>query len=87
MGTFYLLTLFLQQVLQFSPLRTGLSSLPFSVGIILGAGISSKLVERLAPRAVAAPGLVVASIGMYWLSTLTGDSSYFGHVLPAVFIT
>ena len=87
MGTFYLLTLFLQQVLQFSPFKTGLSSLPFSVGIILGAGISSKLVERLAPRLVAAPGLVVASIGMYWLSTLTRDSSYVGYVLPAVFIT
>lgn len=87
MGTFYLLTLFLQQVLLFSPLKTGLSSLPFSLGIILGAGISSKLVERLAPRGVTAPGLVVASIGMYWMSTLTGDSSYFGHVLPAVFIT
>jgi predicted MFS family arabinose efflux permease len=87
MGTFYLLTLYLQQVLQFSPLRTGLASLPFSAGIILGAGISSKLVERLAPRAVAGPGLSVAAVGMYWLSTLTVASSYAAHVMPAVFIT
>ena len=87
MGTFYLLTLYLQQVLQFSPLRTGLASLPFSAGIILGAGISSKLVERLAPRAVAGPGLSVAAAGMYWLSTLTVASSYAAHVMPAVFIT
>jgi predicted MFS family arabinose efflux permease len=87
MGTFYLLTLYLQQVLLFSPLWTGVASLPFSAGIILGAGISSKLVERLAPRLVAGPGLLVGAIGMTWLSTLTVGSSYAMHILPAVFIT
>lgn len=59
MGTFYLLALYLQQVLGFSPLQAGIASLPFSAGIILGAGISSKLVEHLAPRLVAGPGLVL----------------------------
>lgn len=87
MGTFYLLALYLQQVQQFGPIRTGVAALPFSVGIILGAAINSKLVERLAPRAVAAPGLVVAAIGMYWLSTLTVDASYVAYIIPAVFLT
>jgi hypothetical protein len=64
MGTFYLLTLFMQQVMQFAPIRTGAASLPFSVGIILAAGVSSKLVERLAPRVVAGPGLLIAASGM-----------------------
>jgi EmrB/QacA subfamily drug resistance transporter len=87
MGTFYLLVLFMQQVMQFSPIQTGLSSLPFSIGIILSAGIGSKLVERLAPRFVAGPGLMIAASGMYWLSTLTGESSYAWHIMPALFIT
>jgi len=87
MGTFYLLTLYLQQVLAFSPVKTGLASLPFSIGIILSAGLSSKLVERLAPRAVAGPGLLLAAIGMYWFSTLTVDSTYATHVMPALFLT
>ena len=87
MGTFYLLTLFMQQVMQFGPLKTGISSLPFSVGIILSAGISSKLVEKFAPRAVAGPGLLIAASGMFWLSTLTSESSYLWHVMPALFIT
>ena len=87
MGTFYLLTLYLQQVLLFSPLWTGMASLPFSAGIILGAAISSKLVERLAPRLVAGPGLLVAAAGMAWLSTVTMASSYAVHILPALFIT
>jgi EmrB/QacA subfamily drug resistance transporter len=87
MGTFYLMTLFLQEVLQFSPVRTGLASLPFSVGIILGAGISSKLVERLAPRFVAGPGLVFAAAGMLLLSTISPAASYALHILPGVFLT
>jgi EmrB/QacA subfamily drug resistance transporter len=87
MGSFYLLALFLQQVLQFGPLKTGVASLPFAAGIILASGVSSKLVERLTPRVVAAPGLVLAAGGMVWLSTLTVDSSYAGHVMPALFLT
>jgi hypothetical protein len=65
MGTFYLLALYLQQVLGFSPLWAGVASLPFSAGIILGAGISSKLVERLALRLVAGPGLLLGVLGMF----------------------
>ena len=87
MGSFYLLALFLQQVLQFGALKTGVASLPFAAGIILASGVSSKLVERLAPRVVAAPGLVLAAGGMFWLSTLTMGSSYAGHVMPALFVT
>jgi predicted MFS family arabinose efflux permease len=87
MGTFYLLALHLQQVLGFSPLRAGIASLPFSAGIILGAGVSSKLVERLAPRLVAGPGLLLGALGMLRLSALAVDSSYAAHVMPALFVT
>jgi predicted MFS family arabinose efflux permease len=87
MGSFYLLALFLQQVLQFGALKTGVASLPFAAGIILASGMSSKLVERLAPRPVAVPGLLLAAAGMSWLSTLTVDSSYAAHVMPALFLT
>lgn len=87
MGTFYLLALYMQQVLQFSPIKTGLASLPFSVGIVFGAGISSKLVEHAPPRLIAGPGLLIAAAGMYWLSTMAVDSSYLWHLMPAVFIT
>jgi predicted MFS family arabinose efflux permease len=76
MATYYLLTLYMQQVLEFTPVMAGLASLPVAFGIVLSAGVSSKLVERLAPRAVAAPGLLVAAAGLYWLSTLAVGSSY-----------
>jgi predicted MFS family arabinose efflux permease len=85
MGTYYLLTLYLQQVVGFGPTRAGVAALPFAVGIVLGAGISSKLVEKLPPRAVAVPGLLLGAAGMLWLSHLSADSSYFAHVMPGVF--
>jgi EmrB/QacA subfamily drug resistance transporter len=87
MATYYLLTQFMQQVLQFTPVMAGLASLPVSIGIVLAAGVSTKLVERFAPRVVAVPGLLIAAVGMYLLSLLSPDSSYFLHVLPAVFVT
>jgi EmrB/QacA subfamily drug resistance transporter len=87
MGSFYLLALFLQQVLQYGPLKTGVASLPFAAGIILASGISSKLVERLAPRILAVPGLVLAAVGMAWLSRLGVDPSYAVDIMPALFLT
>jgi predicted MFS family arabinose efflux permease len=74
-------------VLQYGALKTGVASLPFAAGIILASGIASKLVERLAPRVLAAPGLVLAAAGMAWLSRLDADPSYATHILPALFLT
>ncbi|KWT69570.1 transmembrane efflux protein [Variovorax sp. WDL1] len=85
MGTYYLLTLYLQQVLGFGPARAGIAALPFAIGIVFGAGLSSKLVEKLAPRVVAVPGLLIGAAGMLWLSQLSMDSSYFADVMPGVF--
>jgi EmrB/QacA subfamily drug resistance transporter len=87
MTTYYMLTLYMQQVLGFSPVLAGVASLPVSVGIVMAAGTSTKLVEHVAPRLVAVPGLVIAAAGMLWLSTLSVGSSYMWHVLPALFVT
>lgn len=86
MGTYYLLTLFMQQVMQYSPLRAGLASLPFAIGIVAGAGVGSKLIEKLPPRLLAGPGLLMGSAGMFWLSLLGSGSSYFAHIMPAAFM-
>jgi predicted MFS family arabinose efflux permease len=82
MATYFLLTQFMQEVLEFSPIRTGLASLPVALGIVLSAGISSKLVERVPPRAVSAPGPLIAAGGLFWLSTLEPGASYAGPCCP-----
>ncbi|NEA55125.1 MFS transporter [Streptomyces sp. SID13666] len=86
-ATFYFLTLYMQHVLEYGAVRTGLAYLPFSAGIGMMAAIGSKLVVKLPPRLVAGPGLVVAAAGMLWLSRLTPHSSYPGTLMPAMFVT
>lgn len=86
-ATFYFLTLYMQLILGYSPVRTGFAYLPFSFGMAAAAGISSKLVARFAPRVIAGPGLLVAAAGMFWFATLEPDSSYAAHLMPAMFVT
>ncbi|MFF2377663.1 MFS transporter [Streptomyces xiamenensis] len=86
-ATFYFLTLYMQLILGYSAIRTGLAYLPFSFGMAVAAGASSKLVARYAPRLIAGPGLLVAAVGMFWFATLEPDSSYGWHLMPAMVVT
>jgi EmrB/QacA subfamily drug resistance transporter len=87
-ATYYFLTLFMQQVLGYSAWQTGLAYLPFSFGMALAAGgLAPKLLQSLSPRVVIAAGLLVATLGMVWFSTLDRDSSFVGLLLPGMIIT
>lgn len=83
---FYLLTLFLQQVEGYSPLRAGLSYLPFGVGISVGIVASSKLVFRAGVKAVLAVGFVLCAAGIALMSTLTAHGSYVTELLPGMIL-
>ncbi|MFJ9590957.1 MFS transporter [Streptomyces acidicola] len=87
MATFYFLTLYMQLILGYSPVKTGFAYLPFSIGVGVAATVSSKLLTRLAPRLIAGPGLLMAAAGMFWFAQLTPDSSYTAHLMPAMFVT
>lgn len=84
---FYFLSLYLQQVLGFSPMQTGLAYLPFSLGMGFGAAMGSKLAGKVPARLLAGPGLVLAAAGLVWFAFLGPDSSYWTHLLPAMFVT
>jgi EmrB/QacA subfamily drug resistance transporter len=86
MGTFYVITLYLQQVLQYSPLRTGISWLPFAAGIVVGAGLAPKLLLRLGPRYIAALGALLGAAAAFWLSTITVQATYWVDLAPAMFL-
>jgi EmrB/QacA subfamily drug resistance transporter/deazaflavin-dependent oxidoreductase (nitroreductase family) len=80
-GMLFLLTLFLQNVLQFSPLQAGFAFLPTALGIGIGAGLTSRLIGRLGPRVPMTTGALLAAIGMFWLSAVTVHANYVPDVL------
>jgi EmrB/QacA subfamily drug resistance transporter/deazaflavin-dependent oxidoreductase (nitroreductase family) len=75
-GMLFLLTLFLQNVLNFTPLQAGFAFLPTAVGVGVGAGITSRLIGRLGPRIPMTTGALLAAIGMLWLSAVTVHANY-----------
>jgi EmrB/QacA subfamily drug resistance transporter len=79
---FFFNTLYIQRVLDFSPLQAGLAFLPFTVGIAIGAGLSQWLMRTLGLRTTAGIGLVLGSAGMLGLLTIDRDGSYLADVLP-----
>lgn len=87
LGVLLLLTYHLQVVKGFSPVRTGLAFLPLTVAILISAGgIASRLLPKVPPRALLAPGLLVSAGGMTWLTQIHVDTSYAGGVMPAQFL-
>ena len=83
---FLFLTFYFQQTLGYSPLRSGFAFLPFSGGIIVTAGIASQLLPKVGPRPLLLVGLVMAIVGMLWLTQITQDTAYWTHVLPSEII-
>ncbi|WP_148615936.1 MFS transporter [Nocardioides rubriscoriae] len=80
-ATFFSVTLFLQDVLGFSPLRAGLAYVPYGVALVIGIAASSAATRRHGARSVLAPGLLVACAGLTVLSRLTADGSYVDDLL------
>ncbi|MDP9694896.1 UNVERIFIED_ORG: EmrB/QacA subfamily drug resistance transporter [Arthrobacter globiformis] len=85
MGTFYVITLYLQQVQHYSPLQTGASWLPFAAGIVVGAGGAPKLLDKVAPRFIASGGALLSAAAAFWFSFIQVDTSYWMHLAPAMF--
>jgi EmrB/QacA subfamily drug resistance transporter len=83
LGMFLFLTYYFQGTLGYSALKSGFAFLPFSVGIILAAGVSSKLLPLTTPRVLMTGGFVAAGLGMVWLSRIGVHSSFAVHILPA----
>jgi EmrB/QacA subfamily drug resistance transporter len=82
--TFFLGALYLEGVLGFSPVQTGLAFLPMSVTMgILSAGITARLVTRFGDKRVLIPGMVAGTLGLLLLTTLGTDTSYVSVMLPA----
>ena len=84
---FFLGTLYMQQVLHYSALKTGVAYLPLTLTIIALAGVAQSLVTRIGVRRVLPFGLVLAAGSLVLLAQLPADGHYFWDVFPAFVIS
>jgi EmrB/QacA subfamily drug resistance transporter len=82
----FLMTLFEQQVLGFSPLRGGLFYLPLGISIGLGIGIGTGLMQRIGVRPVLSLGFFGAAVGLLLSSRVHPGTSYLGGILPGMVV-
>lgn len=85
-GMFFFLTLFVQNVLDFSPLQAGLAFLPVSAVIAIGAGIASQLLPKYGPKPFMVTGAILAAAGLAWLTLTDVDSTYLGSILGPMLV-
>ena len=83
-GMFFFASLYVQEILGYSPLKAGLAFLPVTVGIVIGAGLAQQLVRRAGVRNVSVAGLVLATVGMLVLTQVPVHGSYLSDLLPGL---
>ncbi|MFD4243151.1 MFS transporter [Streptomyces sp. NPDC058525] len=84
-GGFLFITYYLQLVMGYSALRSGLAFLPMVAGMVIGSTqISARLALRVPPRLLMGPGFLVAALGLVILAQMKTDSSYATVVLPGL---
>lgn len=82
----YLVSIFLQTVLGFTALQTGLSFLPMALALGAGTHVAAKALRHLAPRTVAGTGLSTAALAAALLASAGSGTSYAAGILPGLLL-
>jgi len=83
---FFFLTLYMQEVLHFSPIQAGAAYLPVTACLALASGVASQLFARIGTRPVIVAGALMSSAGIYYLSRVPVHGSYVPDVLPGLMV-
>jgi EmrB/QacA subfamily drug resistance transporter len=86
-GMFFFMTIFVQTVWGYSPVRSGVAYMPMVAAIMVGAGLASSLVTRIGARPLMIMGPAFAAGGMFWLSLISEHSTYKGGLLGPMMLT
>ncbi len=81
-GLFLMLTLYMQQVLRYSPLRTGVAYLAIAATQILWSAVAAQLVTRVGVKRVLVLGMAMLAAGLLYFTQVSVDGSYVGDLLP-----
>jgi EmrB/QacA subfamily drug resistance transporter len=83
LSMFFFVSLYMQRVLGYSPLKAGLSYVPLTVTIIISAGVASQLTTRLGVKPVLVGGMALVTIALFLFSGISANGSFLSDVLPA----
>ncbi|CAM5788199.1 MFS transporter [Cellulomonas persica] len=86
MSMFLFMTLYFQYVMGYEPLRAGFAFLPFSLVLIVFAGVVARLLPQVGPKPLMVTGLVLATVAMLLLTRTQPDSDYWTTVFPALVV-
>lgn len=86
LALFFYVTLYMQTVLHYSAIQTGLAYLPLCAIAVVAAGLASQLLGRIGTRPVIVGGALVGAGGLYWLSRIPVDGSYAHDLLPGLLL-
>jgi predicted MFS family arabinose efflux permease len=86
LAMFFFLTLYMQNVLGYSPIQTGGAYIPLTIGVGISAGITSQLLPRIGTRPLIVGGSLIAAGGVYYLSRIPVGGSYLTDLLPGMMI-
>lgn len=86
-GVFYFLTFYFQEIRGVAPVMSGVAFLPMVLmSVVTSMLTSTVLLPRMGPRLLVAGGMLVTSVGLFWLSALTPSSSYLTVIMPGLFL-
>src|SRR5256886_15080104 len=75
-ATFFSLALYMQDILRFSPLQTGLRFLPTTLCVMVSGPIAGRLADRIGSRPLMTGGLLAVSASMFWMTGITTPPSF-----------
>ena len=84
---FFLLTLYMQQVLHYSAMKTGVAYIALTLAIILFSGVSQALVTRVGIRRTLPVGLAISTVALVLFARLPVDGHYFWDIFPAFIVS
>jgi EmrB/QacA subfamily drug resistance transporter len=83
---FFYATLYMQEILHYSPLKAGAAYLPITAGFAVAGATASQLVTRIGTRPVVVAGCLIAAAGIYWVSRVPLHGSYVTGLLPGFIV-
>ncbi len=83
---FLFVTLYMQNVLGFSPIEAGAAYIPVTIGVGMATGLATKLLPRIGSRPIIMAGALIGAVGVFWLAQISVHGTYLADVLPGLVV-